>query len=130
MPPKLNKEAVSASPVAAGDEPDEEEKQLVENALVVRYIKSRLSRCFARIETGSLIPSDRYQESEERLSVENARLDKELHDQKADFTDIREYLQRQVANKTTKIEELEKCKAALEEELEQTKSAFKVCGSL
>ena len=76
--------------------------------------------------TASQTLSDRYQESEERLSVENARLEQELHDQKADFTDIREYLQHQVTHTTKRIEELEKCKTRLEEELEQTKIASKV----
>lgn len=67
----------------------------------------------------SLFDVDRYQESEERLFVENLKLKKEIKEQTTDFKDINAYLNLQLNKKTTRVQELEKENANLEKRLKQ-----------
>lgn len=63
---------------------------------------------------------DRYQESEERLFVENLKLKNEIKEQTTDFKDINAYLNLQLNKKTARVQELETENGNLEKRLKQT----------
>lgn len=77
MPPKKSDPKKKDDKNKGEEEPNEEERELIEKELVIGYLKSKLGR---------------YQDTGDKLQVENVKLNEELETSKNNLKDINEFL--------------------------------------